>query len=331
MQQKVFYIGSSPSDQTWIRIDKEFSKLQKASKNKIRFITEFGSLLGEVTDRILDISPNIIHFSGHGTDSGELIFEDKDGKSRPVDIELLDRLFSYLVSAEKQNIRCVVLNACHSDYLAISIAKYVDFVIGVHNSIEDEVATQFSIGFYLGISNGMSLQKAFEFSCLRINYMKLDASSLILTGRSIPFKLQKDAVDVTQYYISRLISETVTSRGKNLILGEIEKRKPFRVDILGIDCFDNCHIQLTLQANKKKNIITNALASKDGLTIELDECILLFKKVIDENSLFAITKLDEDEDKILLRWNGVECKVITYTMDESPYLILSLTYRKDDN
>lgn len=333
MCKTVLYIGSSPSDQAWIRIDKEFSKLQKASKgNEVKFITEFGAKLGDVADTILDISPSIIHFSGHGAKFGELIFEDENGKSKPVDVESLDRLFSLLVSANKQNINCVVLNACHSDYLALSISKYVNYVIGVHNSVQDEAAIEFSVGFYKGISNGMSPQKAFEYGCFKVKEKNLDASPYILTGMDIPHKLDKASENVTQHYISWLINDTVSSKDKKLILSELETKKPFRVDILGIDCFDNCHIQLTLQANKTKNIISNIPVSKDGLTIETEECIALFKKIVADSYLFAIAKLDEDENRIASRWNRAEREIVTYTMDyEPPYLMLTLAYRKDDN
>ena len=36
--------------------------------------------------RLLDARPHIVHFAGHGSEDGLLLFEDADGLSAPVDI-----------------------------------------------------------------------------------------------------------------------------------------------------------------------------------------------------------------------------------------------------
>ena len=55
--------------------------------------------------------PDIVHFSGHGSETSEIVLEDQAGASRVVPQHALSRLFSVLPG----KIRCVVLNACYSE------------------------------------------------------------------------------------------------------------------------------------------------------------------------------------------------------------------------
>jgi hypothetical protein len=62
----------------------------------------------------------------------------------------------------KDNVRCIVLNACFSLEQAHAINRYIDFVIGMPSSIDDDPAIAFSYGFYLGIANERSIENAFK-------------------------------------------------------------------------------------------------------------------------------------------------------------------------
>jgi len=62
----------------------------------------------------------------------------------------------------KDNIRCVVLNACFSNKQARAIAQYIDCVIGMSTSISDEAARKFSVAFYQAISSERSIRNAFD-------------------------------------------------------------------------------------------------------------------------------------------------------------------------
>jgi len=81
--------------------------------------------------------PDIVHFSGHGSNAGELILLDKSGNAHPVSETALEALFSTL----KGNIRVVVLNACFSEVQAKAITKVIDCAIGMNGSgsFEDAV------------------------------------------------------------------------------------------------------------------------------------------------------------------------------------------------
>ena len=113
---------------------------------------------------MLDINPEIVHFSGHGTISGALCFQDNNGQVLPISTEALSALFAQF----KQSIRCVILNACYSAKQADVIAKYVDFVVGMDKSIGDDAAIAFSIGFYQALGAGRPFIDAYHFGVAQI-------------------------------------------------------------------------------------------------------------------------------------------------------------------
>ena len=90
---------------------------------------------------------------------------DGAGEARPVQPEALASLFAIL----KDNVRCVVLNACFSNQQAGGIARSIDCVIGMAEEVADTAAIDFATGFYLGLGYGRSVQTAFELGRNRIN------------------------------------------------------------------------------------------------------------------------------------------------------------------
>jgi hypothetical protein len=101
--------------------------------------------------------PHIVHFSGHGSASGELAFSDDAGKSHLVHPDTLADLFNIL----RGNVRCVVLNACYSEEQAQGIAKSIDCVVGMTRAVPDQAALQFAAAFYEGLGYGGSIAQAF--------------------------------------------------------------------------------------------------------------------------------------------------------------------------
>ena len=118
---------------------------------------------------LLRYSPDVLHFSGHGSSTNEIILENNNGKSHPVSAEVLSSLFSIL----KDNIKCVVLNACYSKGQAEAIAAHIGCVIGMSEKIFDVSAISFTSAFYQALAYGKSIQDAFNLGCLQIDMENL--------------------------------------------------------------------------------------------------------------------------------------------------------------
>jgi hypothetical protein len=119
---------------------------------------------------LLRHKPDIVHFSGHGMAASEIILEDNQGKSQPVSSRALSQLFSVL----KDNIRCVVLNACYSEQQAQAIAAHIDCVVGMSKAIGDLAAVSFAEAFYQALGYGRDVQAAFDLGCLQIDLKSLN-------------------------------------------------------------------------------------------------------------------------------------------------------------
>jgi len=166
---KILFLASSPTNEARLRVDQEAREIQeKLQLAKMR--ENFGYHIrlavrpDDLTQALLDVEPRIVHFAGHGSSSGALFLENELGKSHPVEPEALASLFK-LVS---EQVECVLLNACHSDDQANAIAKHIQYVIGMNQSISDKAAIAFSVGFYMALGAGKSIEQAYDFGVVQI-------------------------------------------------------------------------------------------------------------------------------------------------------------------
>jgi len=161
---KILFLASDPSDAARLRLGQELRDIREKlqlSKNRDRFVLESRESVrpGDITQAIFDVEPNIVHFSGHGLDTGELCFEDVLGNVQVIKPNALAALFELVAD----QINCVVLNACHSEIQAEAIAEHIPFVVGMSNTIGDKAAIAFAVGFYKALGADHSIEKAYKF------------------------------------------------------------------------------------------------------------------------------------------------------------------------
>ncbi|MEI6429855.1 MAG: CHAT domain-containing protein [Pseudanabaena sp. ELA607] len=160
---KILFLATNTSHAAQLALDEEIRAIRykirlSDYRDHIELIPNKAVRLGDLLDYLNEHKPQIVHFSGHGNETGEIILVDNDGKSNPVSKEKLQALFTTL----KDNIKVIFLNACYSSVQGKAIAEIIDFVIGMDSSIEDEAAIEFSKSFYSAIGFGRTVQEAFE-------------------------------------------------------------------------------------------------------------------------------------------------------------------------
>jgi hypothetical protein len=74
----------------------------------------------------------------------------------------------------KDNIKCVVLNACYSEGQAQAIAEHIDCVVGMSSTIGDRAAISFAAAFYQALGYGKDVKTAFELGCVQIDIENLN-------------------------------------------------------------------------------------------------------------------------------------------------------------
>jgi hypothetical protein len=126
----------------------------------------------QLTELLRNGDPRILHFSGHGNETGELLFEDADRFQQPVPLEDLARL----IAARKGRLECVVFNACFSIEHADILKPHVRCIIGMSRAIDDRTSLRFAKIFYEGLVGDPDYRKAYDVAMADLEIVKLPAA-----------------------------------------------------------------------------------------------------------------------------------------------------------
>lgn len=170
---KILFVAASPEELDRLRLDKELREIEEKLKlakyrNSFKIEKIFAVRPGDLTQAFHDHNPDIVHFSGHGGQSGELIFEDENGNAKPIEMEAIGDLFELY----ENTIQCVILNFCYSNPLAKVVSFHIKHVIGMQDSITDQSAINFAIGFYKALGAGYPIDVSFKFGRVEIGFDK---------------------------------------------------------------------------------------------------------------------------------------------------------------
>src|SRR5688572_3932553 len=86
---RVLVLAASPESMERRRIDREVRGIEeklRASKHRssVRIITRWAVRVDDLVQALLEVQPDVVHFSGHGTQANEIVLEDKTGAATPV-------------------------------------------------------------------------------------------------------------------------------------------------------------------------------------------------------------------------------------------------------
>lgn len=164
----LLFVAANPSDSTRLALDEEARDVERTIQQArgsigvgqgttLTFKSAWATRAQDLLHVLNQHRPDIVHFSGHGSSSGDIILANDNGESAPVSAELLGQLFETM----KDNIKAVVLNACYSEIQAQAISRSIDYVVGMDNPINDKAAIAFATNFYSALSFGRSFPEAF--------------------------------------------------------------------------------------------------------------------------------------------------------------------------
>jgi hypothetical protein len=166
-------MAAAPDDKIYVNVVKEGTEIQQTldgQRDKFQFVHILGITKDHFLDDLERYRPNILHFSGHGTESSSLVFQDGDELSS----EQLEKTFQSLPF----KISVVFLNACYSKHQARSISKYVDYIIGMKKAVSDEAAIIFSSKFYKSLLKNINYKEAYSDAITYLSYYLESESSI---------------------------------------------------------------------------------------------------------------------------------------------------------
>lgn len=166
---RILFLAANPKQTDRLAQNDELKKIQTQLSStmvgeKFDISAEWSVTKETLPDIIADYNPHVIHFTGHGIDSGELIFEDQNGFKDEATVDEIAQLFG-VIKHQVKDLHCVVISACHSEQVAEEIADYVDYVVAMADAIRDTAAADFSAEFYRQIVQGKSIKFAFNLAC----------------------------------------------------------------------------------------------------------------------------------------------------------------------
>ena len=170
----ILFLAADPTDASRLRLGEELREIQeKLQLGKLRNAFKLEQRMSvrpaDVSQALLDIRPQIVHFSGHGTTTGALCLEDAVGETHPICPEAIAALFEQFAN----DVECVLLNACYSELQARAIVQHIPFVVGMNAAIGDDAAVAFSTGFYQAIGAGRQIEDAYNLGCVQIGLQNI--------------------------------------------------------------------------------------------------------------------------------------------------------------
>lgn len=189
---RVLFLAANPSDTSSLSLGREVRTITESiqrsqSKQAIQLVSQWAVRPQDLQRALLEHQPQIVHFSGHGTDDG-LLFLDEDDAATLIPPQVLAATFSTF----KDTVRLVVLGACYSGPQAQAIAEHIDCTIGVQRELGEDTAATFSEAFYMGLGHGRSIAEAFR---IGVNEIKLRKPA----GSHEPMLITRPGLDTARW------------------------------------------------------------------------------------------------------------------------------------
>jgi hypothetical protein len=185
---KILFLSANPQSTSKLNLDEEArdidTKLRASDyRDLVEFITKWAARPDDLLQFLNQYKPDIVHFSGHGNETNELILLDRKGAPKPVSKDALVNLFRIF----KDNTRVVLLNACFSQVQARAITEEIDCAIGMMQEIGDEAAITFAASFYRAIGFGRSVKEAFDQgrAALLLEGIPEEMTPILMTGKRV--------------------------------------------------------------------------------------------------------------------------------------------------
>jgi len=178
----ILFLAANPGGTDRLALDREARAIQAELKRTgyrdcFEFETRWAAEPIDLLRELRKLKPTVVHFSGH---------------VQLVSTAALEKT----IEAAGSSVKLVVLSACYSEAHAAALLAHVDCVVGMRDSIEDDAARSFALGFYGGLGARAPVAAAYKQGCAAISLEGLrdadrpqlrvrdgaDADKLVLAG-----------------------------------------------------------------------------------------------------------------------------------------------------
>ena len=223
----ILFLSANPAETKPLELIKECNiindKIRASAGGRALFKLEqrHDISIKSLIEELLNYNPQILHFSGHGSEKSALIFKNENtGQIEEVPPTALSDLFKVF----GKKIDLVFLNACYSEKQAKAIAEHVNCVIGMSDAIPDITAIEFASIFYLSLGFNKSVKEAFDLAIVQLGLLSM-------SGDKIPKLIVKEGVDPSKITAVIIGSNIEVEEGIN-VTTVIQEIKSFGLNFL---------------------------------------------------------------------------------------------------
>jgi len=212
----ILFLSANPSETKPLELIKECNIIDQ----KLRSSAEKGTFKLEqrhdisikwLIEELLNYNPQILHFSGHGSEKSALIFQSENtGEIEEVPQFALSEVFRVLGG----KIDLVFLDACYSERQARAIAEHVNCVIGMSDAIPEITATEFASTFYSSLGFGKNIKDAYDLAMAQLGLLSMP-------GDRIPKLIVKEGMEASKIHIRANESKSSSQLNNDSINNEL--------------------------------------------------------------------------------------------------------------
>lgn len=196
---KILFVAANPSNLAPLQLEEEIrliaQRIRPREYRKMFSLQSAPALRAtDFAQKLMEQTPDIVHFSGHGSSGTGLLFlGDGDHAAKPIPEGELAQIFGRLGNT----VKCVVLDACYSEIQAAAIAESIPCVVGVSRAVSDRTAIAFATEFYEALASGKSVAAAFKLGKVQVEL----AHPASADTAQIPKLLVRSGVDAKQVFL----------------------------------------------------------------------------------------------------------------------------------
>jgi hypothetical protein len=162
---RILFVSANPLEKGALRLDQEVRIIsERISQSQGRHPA---LSLTDLHRALLRFDPQIVHFSGHGSLSKEIVMEDDVGDGNTLTRQALERTFSLF-----RNVKVVFLDACFTQRQAKAINSVIDYTLGTDKRLPTQASTSFAAAFYQTLAFGRSVKSAFELAKAELSFAR---------------------------------------------------------------------------------------------------------------------------------------------------------------
>jgi hypothetical protein len=185
--KRILALSANPQNTDPLRLSEEIREIDEGLKRsphreQFELISKGSVRLRDFYRYMLEVQPNIVHFSGHGAGEHGIVLEDDRGKMQLLQTEQLAAMFKLFAS---NGLECVVLTACYSEVQAKAINQFVPYVIGMSEAIGDRAAITFAVAFYDTLGADETIELGFELAKAQLIGIEEDEKPILLFNPNV--------------------------------------------------------------------------------------------------------------------------------------------------